>query len=804
MPHLEMPLAHSSVVRCLLGHVAGTLAEVAGLSEAQVAAALVDLERRIDFDVHVLASREHSLRAEQAARLGAERLAARLAQLQALTAALSKARCRDDVVRATLAHGPPVIGAATAVLHARGPDPSRLELIGQIGLEGSVLASHPSLDARGGGLVATAVRTGEPAWMDGLDAMRARSPVAASLAQGAGIRSLVVLPLHAGGRALGALSMGFHGPLAVSEQERSYALTAAELCAQALDRVLAHAVVERAAARAERLQELTAALSEARTTTDIAAVAVAQGCAAVGAPRGFIGLVSEDAAWLDVLHRVGYPAEVAAASRRIPLSAPGPAASVVGTGDALFFDSAAAVLAPYPRLGALRHPGDDALAAVPLAIGGRVIGTIGFVFGERHPFDEEERAFLVAVGRQCAHALDRAHVYEAEGSARAAAEAANVMKDQFLSTLSHELRTPLTSILGWANILRTRTLDPAATARAVAIIERNARSQVQLIEDILDVSRIVTDKLRLTLRPVDPAAVVRTALEVLRPAAESRRIRVEAVIDGALGTIPSDPDRLQQIVSNLLTNAVKFSALGGVVEVGLVRRADEVELRVVDHGEGIDPRFLPHVFERFRQADASDTRAHGGLGLGLAICKHLVELHGGVIVAASAGAGQGATFTVTLPAHARDAAASRPPMGDPVTPPPASSRLLDGVRVVVVDDEPDARELLSSILQGHGATVTTASSAREALRAVQFALPHVLVSDISMPHEDGYSLLQQVRALASEPASGVAALALTAYAGREAARRAEAAGFQRHLAKPVLPARLIDEVAWLAGRAGAG
>ncbi len=392
--------------------------------------------------------------------------------------------------------------------------------------------------------------------------------------------------------------------------------------------------------------------------------------------------------------------------------------------------------------------------------------------------------------------LTRAH--EAEAVARAAAEDANRTKDEFLSTLSHELRTPLTSILGWANILRTRPMEPAATARALATIERNARTQVQLIEDILDVSRIVADKLRLEIRPVVAAAIVRAAVDVVRPAAEARRIRIEAAIDDATGTLGADPDRLQQIAWNLLSNAIKFTPAGGSVEVRLDRHLDGVRLRVIDHGVGIDAGFLPHVFERFRQADASSTRSQGGLGLGLAIVKHLVELHQGTITAESAGVGQGATFTVTLPASLPSAAL--PVGGDERTP---TTQRLDGVRVVLVDDEPDTREVLASILRGQGATVTTATCAREALRAVERDLPHVLVSDIGLPEVDGYALLQQVRALAGERARGVAALALTAHAGQQAARAAELAGFQKHLAKPVLPGRLIDEVSRLAAL-GAG
>ena len=405
---------------------------------------------------------------------------------------------------------------------------------------------------------------------------------------------------------------------------------------------------------------------------------------------------------------------------------------------------------------------------------------------------------MLAFARQCAQALDRASAYEAEAKARAAAEAANRAKDEFLSTLSHELRTPLTSILGWANMLRTRAPQVPSMAKGLETIERNATAQARLIEDILDVSRIVAGRLRLSTRRVYPGPIVRAALEVVRPAAEAKLVRIETRIDAEVGTLEADPDRLHQIACNLLSNAVKFTPREGTIDVRLERHADGVRLRVSDDGEGIEARFLPHIFERFRQADGSQTRSHGGLGLGLAIVKHLVELHEGTITAESAGPGRGATFTVTLPAAPNAARGAVPRRAsDPLVSAPPR---LDGVRVVLVDDDPDARELLAAILEEQGARVTTAGTAKEGLRAVEVERPDLLVSDIGLPHEDGYALLRSVRALPGEQERSVAALALTAYAGPQAARKAALAGFQSHLAKPVLPARLIHEVAWLAGR----
>jgi signal transduction histidine kinase/CheY-like chemotaxis protein len=422
---------------------------------------------------------------------------------------------------------------------------------------------------------------------------------------------------------------------------------------------------------------------------------------------------------------------------------------------------------------------------------------MGFLFDGEESFNNEERAFLNAFAEQCAQALDRACAYEGEARTRAAAEAANRAKDEFLSTLSHELRTPLTAILGWARILRLRTLEPA-TARALAIIERNARTQARLIEDILDISGIVSGKLRLALRLVEPAAIVRAAIDAARPAAETKGVQIDVGIDESVGTLVADSDRLQQIVWNLLSNAIKFTSKGGTIKVLLDRHGEAARLRIVDDGEGIEVGFLPHVFERFRQEDASDTRSHGGLGLGLAIVKHLVELHRGTVTASSAGVGQGATFTVIFPLSRRSEA--YPAVAEAADPMNEAPVRLDGIRVLVVDDETDARELIAVLLQQQGATVETSASAGEALLAIEQTRPDVLISDIGMPNEDGYGLLKRVRALDRRHERPIPALALTAHAGAHAVRMTELAGFQLHLGKPVEPSHLINAVARLAAQ----
>ena len=406
--------------------------------------------------------------------------------------------------------------------------------------------------------------------------------------------------------------------------------------------------------------------------------------------------------------------------------------------------------------------------------------------------------------------LDLTESKQTEALLRQQAEAlarANRLKDEFLATVSHELRTPLNAMLGWATLLRGQQLDAATQQRAIETIERNARAQNQLIDDLLDVSRIITGKLRLDVRPVVLVAVLEAALDAIRPAAEAKNIRLQSLLDPAAGPISGDPDRLQQVFWNLLSNAVKFTPKGGRIQLRLERINSHVEITVSDTGQGISPEFLPHVFERLQQADSTTTRAHGGLGLGLAIVRHLVELHGGHVQVASVGEGKGTTFMVNLPItifRPEPTASERvhPTVSD--TAPVLDAPSLDGVKVLIVDDEADARALLATLLRQRGAVVTVVASAREALATLtQSALeqrPDLLVSDIGMPGEDGYMLMRQVRALAPAQGGRMPAIALTAYARTEDRIKALAAGFQAHVPKPVEPAEFIAVVANLTER----
>jgi signal transduction histidine kinase len=380
---------------------------------------------------------------------------------------------------------------------------------------------------------------------------------------------------------------------------------------------------------------------------------------------------------------------------------------------------------------------------------------------------------------------------------RAEAEELSRLKDEFLATMSHELRTPLNAIFGWITLLRTRRLDEATQERALETIERNARAQKRLIEDLLDVSRIVTGKVALELVTVDPRRVVEAALETMHPAAQAKGLKIVPLLDIGAGTVRGDFARLQQIVCNLLSNAIKFTDAGGHIEVCLARRNGEVEISIADSGQGIKPEFLPLVFDRFRQEDGSISRRHGGLGLGLAIVRHLVELHAGSVDAQSAGEGKGARFIVRLPVREANliTRVTEAPTNGIVT-----AAMLMGVRLLVVDDDPGARELISGMLEGFGAQVSVAESGQAALSLLFAQRPDVLIADLGMPGMDGYALIEQVRALDPDFGGLTPAVAVTAYASPQDRLRALQAGYQNHVAKPVEAEELAIVIASLAGR----
>jgi signal transduction histidine kinase/CheY-like chemotaxis protein len=479
------------------------------------------------------------------------------------------------------------------------------------------------------------------------------------------------------------------------------------------------------------------------------------------------------------------------------------------------------VIADHSKVANLHYelplPGQPIASSVSVAINGQDFpyGVLSVLSQKRRHFTPDDVAYLQAIANILAEAIsrkrgeeEREQLLAREHAARVQAEEANQLKDEFLATLSHELRTPLNSMLGWVLLLRDGRLSAEKAAEALATIERNVRAQNRLVEDLLDVSRIVTGRMQLHIQTLVPAKIVEAALASLRPAAQAKGVHLQIVIDSQPGEISGDPDRLQQVVWNLVSNAIKFTPQGGKVQVRLERVNSHVEISVSDTGEGITSEFLPHVFARFSQADGSFTRRYGGLGLGLAIVRHLVELHGGTVHAHSPGEGQGATFKVVLPLTAMPVAMNKLQAAElqlQSALPGADGPRLHGTRVLIVDDEADARRLLTMILSGAGAEVRTASSLQESLELLAAWRPDVLVSDIGMPDGDGYSLIQEVRQTeASGAEQRLPAVALTAFARTEDRLRALAAGFQMHVAKPVEPEELLMVVASLTGRLAQG
>jgi signal transduction histidine kinase len=441
--------------------------------------------------------------------------------------------------------------------------------------------------------------------------------------------------------------------------------------------------------------------------------------------------------------------------------------------------------------------------AVPVASrSGEVIGGLFFGHPRAGVFTDRSQRIVTGVAAHAAVALDNARLYDMtqsllvrERAARAEAERMSELRDEFVATLSHELRTPLSAILGWSQVMRTKSMEPSDMNKALEVIERNARMQMQLIEDLLDMGRITSGKLRLEIQSAQPTAFVEAAIQTVKPAADAKEIRIDRALDSSAGLVSGDPSRLQQIVWNLLSNAIKFTPSGGRIQVSVRRVDSQIEIDVADNGMGIAPDFLEHVFERFRQSDAASTHKYGGLGLGLSIVKHLVDLHGGTVRVQSAGEGSGTTFTVRLPianaprVHVEGYVAGA-----------ADYRVADltGLRVLAVDDDTDARGFVQQVLSDCGADVETAANAKDALECVRSFEPHVLISDIGMPGIDGYALLRGMRVL---EAGRIPAIALTAYAHAGDRERALREGYAVHLSKPVEPSELVAYVADVAARA---
>jgi signal transduction histidine kinase/DNA-binding response OmpR family regulator len=559
--------------------------------------------------------------------------------------------------------------------------------------------------------------------------------------------------------------------------------------------------------RRARLHAFVAQLATTRTVPEVAAAVLTEGLAVFDATRGAVAMLTTQGDVMQVVGTKGYPEEGLGSWQRLSITADAPLTNAVRERELQFVESGALFDARYPHLKALRPAQSEAIAVLPLVVG-RALGSIALSFERAFALTAEQRAELVAFGRFCAQAMERAQLFELAQIERQRAEEASRAKDDFLAVVSHELRTPLNAVLGWTRLLRSGTLTEARAAQALEVIDRNASAQAQLIEDLLDISRITAGKLRLQLRELDLHDVIKAALDVVRPAADAKSITLRSTIDDSVGPLVGDPDRLQQVVWNLLTNAIKFTPKRGKVWIRVRPVDSQVEIEVSDTGRGIAAEFLPHVFERFRQADAGITRSHGGLGLGLAIVKSLIELHGGTVEAKSEGEDRGTTFIVRLPVspvrvdEARRASVHpRAPGGAPAF---AAPPQLAGARILVVDDERDGRDLIVATLSQCAAEVVGAASASEALDCISKAQFDVLVSDIGMPGEDGYALIAKLRALPPEAGGRMPAVALTAFARGEDRTRALSAGFDVHVSKPVEPAELVLILARLVERRARG
>lgn len=458
----------------------------------------------------------------------------------------------------------------------------------------------------------------------------------------------------------------------------------------------------------------------------------------------------------------------------------------------------------FPRATYARSAGLHSAFAFPILCGDRFLGVMEFFSSDIRQPDDALLTMFSSVGNQIGQFIERKRAEEEreqllnrEHSARSEAELANRTKDEFLAMVSHELRTPLNAIVGWSAMMRRGSLDKDREQHAIEIIERNAKSQAQLIDDILDVSRIVSGKLRLDLKPTQLHPIVATAVDSIRPLAEAKSIRLEMKLEREAGPVSGDSDRLQQIVWNLLSNSVKFTAADGEIEIRLIESGANVEIVVSDTGVGITPEVLPHIFDRFRQGDSSKTRRHGGLGLGLAIVHHLVQLHGGTVTAHSEGRDKGSEFRVVLPCITLEPELSRMDDGKKGSLGPSSA--LSRVSVLVVDDDADARNMIEMALRSQGAVVTTAASVQEALAVLdrKDGRPSLLLSDLGMPDEDGYDLIRRVRARSVEEGGQLPAIALTGYAGKEEGEKTLKEGYQAHLSKPVDWAELIRTIAFV-------
>ena len=825
-----------------INHVQGAWPGVAVLAlvvwppDARLSASLLALA--VITVVVLMLRLQRRMRADQAARVLAERQAALADNLQQLVAAVSKVKTPANVIEVCVPEFLHALAGASAAFVIVGEGGRTGEVVRAVGYDEPFTRSQFALSTYEA--LAHAASQSVIAAFDASASHQGRAEPVPVLDFLASHKTAVAIPFVTAGRTIGILAVSFHEKRDLSTEERDFLLSAGRRTAEAWTRAQAYETAERArldgeafraranvelrerhkaeaalresetryrafAARTNRLYELSAALSESITVGAVAAAIVRHGKIALGATAGSVALLADDRERFETLYGDEYGEQSADSGGRFALDSGLCATDAIETRQPVFVSSFDDCQQRYWRSASIAASGGFASAAVmPLIVKDAAIGVLTFHFTAPVHFDNEYTAMLTSVAQNCAQAIDRARLYDAAQQARADAEAANQSKDDFLSTVSHELRTPLTAVIGWASMLRSGSLDPIRTTRAVEAIFNNATRQAQLIEELLDISRIVSGRVAYDLRELDLDETIRGSIEAIMPQAEAKGVEIHL---GAHPSVPvrADARRLEQVFLNLLTNAVKFTPRGGNVTVDVMADAHHVNVRVADDGAGIDPSFLPQVFERFRQGDNSTSRTRGGLGLGLFIARQLMEAHGGSIRAESAGHGSGAAFIVTLPVlserlgreplEADNRQTSPDDLSDEVLP------SLSGVRVLIVDDEQDVRELMVAALERAGATVTSVGSAAEALEVLTRADidVDVLLADIAMPGQDGYDLIKATRALPSVRTSRIPAAAVTACARDDERQRALAAGFQQHVPKPIDLPGLVQTVANLVG-----
>ena len=764
----------------------------------------------------------------------AEKAARQSDRIAELTAALGQARTPAAVIEAALQEPLHTLDADAGVLVLTRNDSETADVARTVGhpQDGSELPTVVSLAVKSP--IRDAVGRGAPVIVESINAATSEYRNAEGLPGAIRFRAAVAVPLLVGSRVVAVVQLEFAHSRTFSADDRDYLFVLGPRAAQALDRTWQYEFAQRArtdaetlraradeelegrqqtevalrasearyrtlAARTNRLHGLTAALSEAVTLTAVAQAVVRQGKIAVGATSGEVTLLVQHGAAFETLHSdVG--GDSGAGTQRFAAESGLCATHVVQTNQPVFIGSFTEWQERYWRSASIAADGGYVSSAtLPLLVDGQAIGVLAFHFTAPVKFDAEYQALLVSVAQHCAQALDRARLYESAQLARTEAEAANRLKDEFVSIVSHDLRTPLNAMLGWTALLQNGSIAPSVTARALRSIHDNATRQAKLIDDLLDFSRIIGGRLALAREDIDLRQLLRNAIESMVPAAAARRIEMQFSAAPDVMVV-GDIRRLEQVFFNLLGNAVKFTGEGGRIEIE-VRASDALaEVTVTDTGVGIEPAFLPHVFDRFRQADSTTTRLHSGVGLGLSIARRLVEAHQGTISVESEGKDRGSTFIVRLPSTLprRDVSVVMPVDDSPAEARVSNPVRLDGIRVLVVDDEPDSREVMAHALEACGARVTLASSAREALEVLERADVDVLLSDVAMPEEDGYALIRKVRASTARRIATIPAAAVTAHARDDERQRALSAGFHLHLAKPLELAQLTRTVEALA------